>query len=63
MLRTFGETGHVPEIRAVLGDCVVQECVEDVRLPITLDRTDDLEYREDLAPKALESLIHIHDGE
>jgi len=61
VLRTLGQTGHVPKLKAVVDEWVVQEYIPGIRLPVLLDETADMKEREGLVSKSLESLLHIHE--
>ena len=62
VLRTIGDTGYVPKLKAVIEDWVVQEYVAGTRLPVLLNDSQDMNQREELVGSSLESLIHIHDA-
>ena len=62
VLKTLGDTGYVPRLRAVVDDWVVQEFLQGNRLPLLINETDSSKKREALVSSALESLIHIHEA-
>lgn len=62
ILRNLGATGHVPKLKSVMNDWVVQEFIAGIRLPVLIDQTEDMKVREDLVSNSLESLVHIHEA-
>ena len=61
VLRTLGQSGLVPKMKAVADEWVVQEYIEGTRLPVVLDQTEDMGKREQLVSDALESLLHVQE--
>ena len=62
VLRAIGNTGHVPKLKAVEKDWVVQEFISGVRLPVVLNDTSSMDERERHVDAALNSLAHIHNA-
>ncbi|MEP0944442.1 MAG: phosphotransferase [Rhizobiaceae bacterium] len=61
VLRTLGDSGYVPRLKAIVDNWVVQEFIAGERLPVVMDAEPSFAEREKLVAASLESLVHIHE--
>lgn len=59
VMKCLSRTGYVPNVIKVVDEWVVQEFIDGMRLPILIDRTDDMAARETLLDRALDALSHL----
>ncbi len=61
VLKALADTGHVPELEALVDDWVVQTFIQGVRLPVLLDNLRDDDKRERNVSNALKALVVLHE--